>query len=99
MPSPQKTIGNLLTVGQQTRWEVRADNGRAPGGAGSTYASNQLAAEIDPFELIKIMGTSMRMLEKHYGTLLHGAIASIAARQAAFEAAQERVTNDDAEDV
>ena len=64
----------------------------------STYASNQLAAGIDPFELIKIMGTSMRMLEKHYGTLLHGAAAGIAARHAAFEAEQERAAREASDD-
>jgi hypothetical protein len=36
------------------------------------------------------MGTSVRMIEKHYGTLVEGAGASIARRLSAIEAAQER---------
>jgi integrase len=55
----------------------------------STYASNSLAAGIDVFELARIMGTSIDMIERHYGTLLTGAAAGIAERQAAFEAEQE----------
>jgi hypothetical protein len=53
----------------------------------STYASNSLAAGIDVFELSRVMGTSIEMIERHYGTLLTGAAAGIAERQAAFEAA------------
>jgi hypothetical protein len=51
------------------------------------------------FELARIMGTSVRMIGRHYGTLLPGAAASIAARLGAFEAAQERAAQDDAEGV
>jgi hypothetical protein len=54
----------------------------------STYASNALHAGVAPFELAKVMGTSVRMLERHYGTLIAGAHAGITARLAAFEAAQ-----------
>jgi hypothetical protein len=39
------------------------------------------------------------MIERHYGTLLTGAAAGIAERQAAFEVAQERATRDASEDV
>jgi len=42
------------------------------------------------FELARLMGTSVRMIEKHYGTLLEGAGPDIARRQAAFEAEQEQ---------
>jgi hypothetical protein len=55
----------------------------------STYASNSLAAGIDVFELARVMGTSIEMIERHYGTLLTGAAAGIAERQAAFETAQD----------
>jgi hypothetical protein len=41
------------------------------------------------FELAKVMGTSVRMIERHYGALLTGAAAGIASRLAAFEAGQE----------
>ena len=43
----------------------------------STFASNALAAGITMFELARIMGTSAKMIEQHYGTLIdtaHGAI-------------------------
>jgi integrase len=45
----------------------------------STFASNALAAGITTFELARIMGTSVKMIEQHYGTLIdtaHGAILS-----------------------
>jgi integrase len=45
-----------------------------------TFASNALAAGVTVFELAKIMGTSVRMIEKHYGALLDGAHAGIAGR-------------------
>ena len=43
----------------------------------STFASNALAAGITMFELARIMGTSAKMIEQHYGTLIdtaHGAL-------------------------
>ena len=63
----------------------------------STFASNALAAGIGAFELAKVMGTSIEMIERHYGTLLDGATAGIAGRLAAFQASQDRVTGHDAE--
>jgi hypothetical protein len=48
----------------------------------STFASNALAAGVTVFELARMMGRSMRMIEKHYGTLLEGASAGIATRLA-----------------
>jgi integrase len=45
----------------------------------STFASNALAAGITMFELARIMGTSAKMIEQHYGTLIdtaHDAILS-----------------------
>lgn len=59
----------------------------------STFASNSLAAGIDVFELARIMGTSIEMIERHYGTLLTGAAAGIATRLAAFEAEQGQATD------
>jgi hypothetical protein len=35
------------------------------------------------------MGTSIEMIERHYGTLLSGAAAGIASRLAAFEAEED----------
>ena len=53
----------------------------------STFAPNALAARISVFELARIMGTSMAMIERHYGTLIEGAGADIARRLNAFESA------------
>ena len=39
----------------------------------STSASNALAAGISVFELARIMGTSVTMIERVYGTLIEGA--------------------------
>jgi integrase len=65
----------------------------------STFASNAIGAGIDVFELARVMGTSIKMIERHYGTLLSGAAAGIASRLAAFEAEQDRVTDEASEDV
>jgi integrase len=51
----------------------------------STFVSHALAAGISVFELAKIAGTSVRMIEHHYGALLDGASAGIAGRLDAFE--------------
>lgn len=51
----------------------------------STFASNALAAGVAPFELARIMGTSIRMIERNYGTLIDGASEAIAARLDAVE--------------
>ena len=52
----------------------------------STFASEALAAGVSVFELARIMGTSVRMIERHYGALLDGAEAGIAARLDARDA-------------
>lgn len=46
----------------------------------STFASNTLAAGVALFELARIMGTSIAMIERSYGTLIAGARAGIASR-------------------
>jgi integrase len=56
----------------------------------STFASNALHAGVTPFELAKVMGTSIAMIERHYGALLGGAHAGIAGRLDALEAVLER---------
>jgi integrase len=55
----------------------------------STFASRALAASVTVFELARVMGTSVLMIERHYGALLDGAGAGIAGRLDAHEAAQE----------
>jgi hypothetical protein len=52
----------------------------------STFASNALAAGITVFELARIMGTSVLMIERHYGALLDGAQAGLTDRLDAIEA-------------
>jgi integrase len=59
----------------------------------STFASNALAAGVTVFELAKIMGTSVAMIERHYGTLIGGAHAGIAGRLDAHEAAMRASTS------
>jgi hypothetical protein len=49
------------------------------------------------FELARVMGTSVRMIERHYGALLDGAHNVIATRLDAFEAELERAAAADAE--
>ena len=56
----------------------------------STFASNALAAGVSVFELARVMGTSVAMIERHYGTLIEGAGADIARRLSAFETVQAR---------
>jgi integrase len=56
----------------------------------STFASRALGAGVSVFELARVMGTSVQMIERHYGALLDGAGAGIAARLDAFEYEQER---------
>ncbi len=56
----------------------------------STFASNALAAGVTVFELARVMGTSVAMIERHYGTLIGGAHAGIAVRLDALEAQLEQ---------
>jgi hypothetical protein len=65
----------------------------------STFASRALAAGASVFELGRIMGTSMAMIERHYGTLIEGAGADIARRLDAFEAECERGADERSESV
>jgi integrase len=60
----------------------------------STFASNALAAGVTVFELARVMGTSVRMIERHYGALLDGAHSVIASRLDAFEAELEKAVSE-----
>ena len=62
----------------------------------STFASNALAAGVTVFELAKIMGSSVRMIERHYGALLDGAGAGISGRLDALEAQLEEAAEAEA---
>jgi integrase len=61
----------------------------------STFASDALAAGVSVFELARIMGTSVRMIERHYGALLDGAGAGIADRLDALSATRREQVADD----
>lgn len=63
----------------------------------STFASNALAAGVTVFELARVMGTSVLMIERHYGALLDGAGAGIAGRLDAREAELEQAAKAQAE--
>lgn len=56
----------------------------------STFASDALAAGVSAFELARVMGTSIEMVERHYGTLLDGASAGIAGRLDALDELRDR---------
>jgi integrase len=51
----------------------------------STFASDALAAGVGIHALARIMGTSVRMIERHYGALLDGATEAIATRLDALD--------------
>ena len=50
----------------------------------STFASQALAAGVTVFELARIMGTSVRMIERHYGTLFRARATRSAAKLDAY---------------
>ena len=54
----------------------------------ATFISDALAACVSIFELARIAGTSVRMIERHYGALLEGAGADIARRLDIYENAR-----------
>ena len=54
----------------------------------STFASNALAAGVPVHTLARIMGTSVKMIERHYGALLEGAGEALAQQLDEFHAAQ-----------
>jgi integrase len=60
----------------------------------STFASRALAAGVSVFELARVMGTSVRMIERHYGMLLDGAGAGILSRLDAFDAQQDEAAKE-----
>ncbi|HWQ01251.1 MAG TPA: hypothetical protein VN449_03960 [Gaiellaceae bacterium] len=63
----------------------------------ATFISNALAGGVTVFELARIAGTSVRMIEKRYGTLIDGAHAGITSRLDALEAELEADRTDDVE--
>ena len=51
-----------------------------------TFASNALAAGVGTFELARVMGTSLEMIERTYGHLVRGADDAFRSRLDAFAA-------------
>lgn len=64
-----------------------------------TFASDALAAGVGIHTLARIMGTSIAMIERHYGTLLDGAMESIAGQLNALNAERDRATPERSGDV
>jgi integrase len=63
----------------------------------SSFASDALAAGVPIFTLARIMGTSVRMIERHYGALLDGAGAGIADALDALDAQRDRAADEHSE--
>ncbi len=65
----------------------------------STFASQALAAGVSVFELARIMGTSVRMIERHYGALLQGSGDAIRGKLDAYHdrLGQEQATAQEGE--
>jgi hypothetical protein len=63
-----------------------------------TFASTALAGGVTAFELAKIMGTSVRMIEKHNGAQLDGAHVAITGRLDAIETALAEAAEADADE-
>ena len=58
-----------------------------------TFASNALAAGVGTFELARVMGTSLEMIERTYGHLVRGADDAFRSRLDAFASIRERRDN------
>jgi integrase len=102
-PAPHSSLHNLDNF-RRREWApaIEASIVRRPAriyDLRSRFASNALTAGISAFELARVMGTSIEMIERHYGALLDGSGAAIASRLAAFESQQQCAADDVANDV
>lgn len=93
-PSPEGQLLNLDNF-RRRQWgpAIEASGVRTPAriyDLRSTFASNMIAAGVSVFELARTMGTSIEMIDRHYGTLLDGSASAIAGKMAAFERQQEQ---------
>jgi len=98
-PSPS---GGLLNLDNFRRREwapaIEASGVRTPAriyDLRSTFASNALAAGVSVFQLARIMGTSVRMIERHYGAMLDGSSAEIATQLDVLDAAEDEARSQD----
>ena len=99
-PAPEGGILNLNNWRRRT-WAPAIDAAGIPTPARiydlrATFISGALHARIPVFTVAKIAGTSVRMIELHYGRLLDGATADIAGRLDALDDDQaiERASED-----
>lgn len=81
-PAPQGGVLNLDNF-RRRMWRPAVEAAGVPRPARiydlrSTFASDALSAGVPIFALARVMGTSVRMIERHYGALLDGAGASLA---------------------
>jgi integrase len=102
-PAPKGGLLNLDNF-RRRQWApaIEASGVRTPAriyDLRSTFASDALAAGVSVFELARVLGTSVRMIERHYGALLDGATAGIASRLDAFDALRDQGPAAGAEDV
>ncbi len=102
-PAPH---GGLLNLNNWRRraWAPAIDAANVPTPARiydlrATFISDALAAGVPVFEVAKIGGTSVRMIERHYGRLLDGAASTIAGRLDALDSEHDRATATDVQDV
>jgi integrase len=98
-PAPRGGLLNLDNFRRREWRDARESSGVAQPARicdlRSTFASDALNAGVSVFQLARIMGTSVEMIEKHYGALLDGSGAEIAGRLDALDAMRER--DDEAE--
>ena len=59
----------------------------------STFAKS-LAVGVSVFHLARLMGTSVKMIEKHYGTLIDGATEDVLARLDSLDDEREQHRNE-----
>jgi hypothetical protein len=99
-PAPHGGLLNLANF-RHREWSpaIEASGVRRPARIYDLRSTNALAAGVSAFELARVMGTSIGMIERHCGALLDGSGAAIASRLAAFESEQQRGANDVATDV
>jgi hypothetical protein len=96
-----RLCGDRAKTASQTAWPNSGPNG-AVNALGDAPLAPILPQTNTPAgfdtELARIMGTSVPMIERHYGALLDGSGAGITARLDAFAAERDRDTDADASD-
>jgi hypothetical protein len=77
----------VLDVHHVVNRDHSGDQGSEKRNQNRQCAPSPVAGGVSVFEVAKIAGTSIGIIEKHYGALLDGATASIAGRLDAIEQA------------